>query len=88
MATRIHCDHCGNTVRPGNYEVFTFGPKIAFDMQLHQAMGHMQALQMGQQNVANVGAPRQPIETVDLCTICIPIWATRVRNLTKASDPD
>jgi len=36
MATRVYCDHCGNTISSGKPNRFSFGPSIYFEAA-HQA---------------------------------------------------
>lgn len=43
-----------------------------------------------QQNINHALTPSETIkvEDVDLCNTCAPIWMSRVKNLTQASDPE
>jgi len=101
MATRIFCDHCGNTIR--DPIVFCFGPHKAVQDQIdvYRQM-HVQH-QYAQQGIAwttasvtttsgYVPTPPPPqatissLEKIDLCQHCVSTWMSRVRNLTKESD--
>lgn len=100
MATRIFCDHCGNTITKPN--VFCYGPWS--DVQVLAYGGNSGGAAVGSASGGGSGsanwvggtsnhtyqsvAPVLKLVKVDLCDVCVPIWLERVRNLTKASDPD
>lgn len=92
MTTKVFCDHCGNVISNRQSNVFSFGP---FRRELNKAYGVM-----ANQSLQGINAASQPgshaltpsetvkIEDVDLCNTCAPIWMSRVKNLTQASDPE
>lgn len=92
MATRIFCDHCGNTIAKPN--IFCYGPwtevqQIAYTAG-HGASGGL----LGAVGAVGVGGPTvstvavEKLTQVDLCNTCVSVWMMRVRNLTKVSDAD
>lgn len=92
MATRIYCDHCGNTCR--NPNVFYYGPAplLSPSYQNVQAV-YVQGGLLGGGGGFNMPNPPTPpalqnktsvvIESIDLCDRCVPIWMERVGKLTK-----
>jgi hypothetical protein len=90
MATRVICDHCGHVISDKNPNVFSFGPRmIAQPIQYDPRQNAIVGVQAGGHSYTySTPNPTVPIEDVDLCNACVPIWMSRVRNLTKASDPE
>lgn len=100
MATRIFCDNCGNTVKEAIE--YSYGPYKQIRREEHERMTYMQAMagtarQQTMQGNLSVGVglqgsviPKVTAEMihVDLCQTCVPIWMSRVRNLTQQSDPE
>lgn len=92
MATRIYCDNCGNTVTTPIR--FCFGPRSAIDAEVNDVISRYLGTTPGvggfQAALAQQNSNQAPLKTVtiDLCQICVPIWMTRVANLTKASEPE
>jgi hypothetical protein len=90
MATRTYCDHCGKTIS-GSAEIFCFGPKsyINVSSQSYQQAGaNGGPLSYSLQPTTTMVStnPKIVVEQVDLCLVCVPIWMTRVKKLTQASD--
>lgn len=83
MATRHYCDHCGNKIKEHNKGIMKFGPFKAIE-------AHQQMIQYGVTNLQIMSSIVKNFEVmeVDLCDACLPIWYSRVRNLTKSSDPE
>jgi hypothetical protein len=91
MATKIICDHCGNSI-PRAF-VYCFGPYEAVTRMMYtgQQMAAQQAMGQGI-STAHIYSPSPlgqtipSLSTVDLCQHCQTIWMNRVTNLTKQSD--
>jgi hypothetical protein len=94
MATKIICDHCGNSI-PRAF-VYCFGPYEAAARMMYagQQMAAQQAMAqgIGSTGLTNslsgpvLNYPAPSLSTVDLCQHCQTIWMNRVTNLTKQSD--
>jgi hypothetical protein len=82
MGTRMYCDHCGLTTSKLNK--FVYG-----DHRNTYNYGQMQYPLLG--GVVNypmiaVTPPLTPLEAIDLCDKCWPVWMKRVEKLTMPEE--
>lgn len=90
MATRVICDHCGNTIsdkNPKKYAVLR-SPYVSYmAMPSHQhSLGGL-ASGLGSQGVS-MPQVNTPVVEVELCLRCDEIWLNRVKNLTAATEEE
>lgn len=78
MSVRVVCDHCGNKIPRVNK--FVFGPQPVYDEDEDED-------ERPRQKRGSEPAKKLKKEYIDLCPHCEEIWMTRVRDLTKRSDP-
>jgi len=84
MATRVICDHCGNTIsdkKPRKYALLR-APYVTYVQQY--AVGGL-AGAAGASYGASTPSVNAPIWEVELCIRCDEIWVNRVKNLTATT---